>query len=280
MLPMIDARIISAFMLMVDNQILTQGQAYLNVNSFFYPTQSYVNGWSCYTAPYKQLCNDISISGANIMSGVYLNGTYTTIGQSGMVAINHADGAVYFNTPLPSQTIISGNFAVKEFSVYLADQPDYKLLFESKFESNPKYTNNIPTTGLSLEDKTAPSIHLVIKSQEQKPLAFAGIDNNSIRIRAIIICDSVYQKVCACNILKNFHLHPVPVPAIGATNLDYLGNCTGLNYNYTGMALSNYYVPIVMSARVIELPEKGEYQDIKKQMAIVDFEISTWAGHS
>ncbi len=280
MTPQIDNRIISAFMLMVDWQIQSQGLAYTNSSGYFYPTETYVNGWYAYACPYKQLVNDTSISGANVLSGVYLNGTYVGIGTSGLMAVNHYDGAVYFNAPLPSKTIISGNFAVKEFSVYLADQPDYKLLFESKFESNPKYTNNIPTTGLALEDKTAPSIHLVIKSQEQKPLAFAGIDNNSIRIRSVIICDSVYQKVCVCNILKNFHLHPVPVPAIGATNLDYLGNYTGLNYNYTGMVLSNYYVPIVMSARVIELPEKGEYQDIKKQMAIVDFEISTWAGHA
>ena len=82
------------------------------------------------------------------------------------------------------------------------------------------------------------------------------------------------------NILKNFRLKGVPIPAIGAVPFDYLGNYTGLNYNYTGLSLSPYYIPLITKAKAVELPEKGEYVDIKKQIAIVDFEISTWAGHS
>lgn len=277
---MIDNRIVSAFLLMIDFQIQSQGLAYTNISGYFFPTQDYINGLYCYTAPYKQLCNDTSISGATIISGVYLNGNYVSVGQSGLTAINHYDGALYFSSPLPQNTVISGNFAVKDFSIYVSDQPDYKLLFEGKYTPNPKYSNNIPITGLPLEDKTAPAVFLVVKTQQNKPFAFAGIDDNSLRIRAVIVADNLFQKIAVCNILKNFRLKPLPIPAIGAVPFDYLGNCTGINYNYTNMAQSAYYAPIILRAITVEMLEKGEFQDIKKQFSITDFDISMWAAHA
>ena len=277
---MIDNRIISSFLLFLDYQIQAQGLSYVNASGLFYPALSDFAGLYAYTCPYKQLCNDTSISGATILSGVYLNGGYTSVGQNHLVAINHYDGALYFNQKLLPSVVISGNFAIKDFSVYLSDQPDYKVLFDSKYAPNPKYGNDIPNSGVALEAKTAPAVILVVKDQEQKPLAFGGIDDNTIRIRAIAVCDTLYQKIAICNILKNFRLKGVPIPAIGAVPFDYLGNYTGLNYNYTGLSLSPYYIPLITKAKAVELPEKGEYVDIKKQIAIVDFEISTWAGHS
>jgi hypothetical protein len=265
---------------MVDYQIQNQGLAYTNSSGLFYPALSNINGLYCYTTSYKQLCNDTSISGANILSGVYINGNYVGVGQSGLTAINHYNGALYFNSPVPAGATISGNFSIKELSTQISDQPDYKILFESKFTPNPKYSNTTPTTGLAIEDQVAPAIFLIVKQQQNKPFAFAGIDDNFIRLRAIAVCDSVYQKIAVNNIFKNFHLKPVPVPAIGAFPLDYLGNFTGINYNYTGMATSDYYKPIVLRSVSIEVPQKGEYFDIKKQFAITDFDISCWSSHS
>ena len=234
MLPQIDNRIISSFLLFLDYQVQQQGLSYTNSSGLFYPALSDVAGLYAYTCPYKQLCNDTSISGATIMSGVYLNGSYTNIGQNHLVSINHYNGAVYFSQPLLPSVIISGNFAIKDFSVYLSDQPDYKVLFDSKYVPNPKYGDDIPISGVPLEAKTAPAIILVIKDQEQRALAFAGIDDNTIRIRAVAVCENLYQKVAVCNILKNFRLKGLPIPATGALPFDYLGNYTGLNYNYTG----------------------------------------------
>jgi hypothetical protein len=59
-----------------------------------------------------------------------------------------------------------------------------------------------------------------------------------------------------------------------------LGNITGRNsYNYTGLPFATNYFPIIMTAKVVEIPQQAEYLDINKQFSMVDFEISTWAGH-
>jgi hypothetical protein len=274
--PQLDNKIITSFLLYIDNRIQQVGEAYYNTNGLFYPTISNVNGLYAYTCPYKQLCNDLSVSNATVMSGVYLNNTYVSVGQSGLVAINHYDGAVYFNSGLPKNTIVSGNFGIKEFSVYLSDQPDYKLLFETKYYPNPRY-GNIPKSGLALDTKTAPAVYLTIKSQENKPLAFAGLDDNSIQLRAVIVAENVYQKIAVCNILKNLYMRPFKL--IESTPIDYLGNMTGINYNYAELPASTFYKPLVLKSKVSEINLDGEFLDMKKQFAFVDFDISTWNGN-
>lgn len=276
MQPQLDNKIITSFLLYIDNRIQQRGSGFYNTNGLFYPTQSNVNGLYAYTCPYKQLCNDTSVPGATVMSGVYLNNTYISVGESGLAAINHYDGALYFNSPLPKNTIISGNFAIKDFSIYLSDQPDYKVLFGSKFVPNPKFGQQ-PKTGLPLDAKTAPAVYLVVKNQENKPFAFAGLDDNSISIRAIVIADTAYEKIAVCNILKNLYMRPFRF--VTSTPFDYLGNMTGINYNYTGLPVSDFYKPLVLKSKVSEVNLEGEFVDTKKQFAFVDIDISTWAGN-
>lgn len=276
MRPQLDNKIISSFLLYIDNRIQQRGEAFYNANGLFYPTQSNINGLYAYTCPYKQLCNDTSIPNATVMSGVYLNNNYVSVGQSGLVAINHYDGAVYFNSSLPKNTVISGSFAIKDFSVYLSDQPDFKLLFETKYYTNPKY-GNIPKSGLSLDVKTAPAIYIVTKTQENKPLVFAGLDENTIQLRAVVISENAYQKIAVCNILKNLFMRPFRL--VESTPFDYLGNMTGINYNYTTLPTNDFYKPLVLKSKVNEINLDGEFLDMKKQFAFVDFDISTWNGN-
>jgi len=271
----LDNLLVSSFMLFLDHEIQRQGQAYSNKSGLFYPEQSDTFGLTTYSCSYVQLCNDTSITGANIMSGVYLNGTYVSIGQSGLEAINHYDGDVHFTQALPKNTIVSGNFAVKDFNVYLADGPDYNVLLDTKYVSNPKYAQQ--ATGISLGDKVMPAVFLIPKEQEAKDLAFAGLDDNSIKIRAMVVCQNAYQRIAVCNIFKNFKLRQFPL--VASTPFDYLGNITGTNYNYNSLSYYGSYSPFVKKAKVIEIPEVGSYTDSTRQFAMVDFDISVWASH-
>jgi hypothetical protein len=276
MIAQIDNRIISSFLLYIDHEIQRQGLAYQNKTGLFFPANSVINGLTAYTTSYKQLCNDVSISGANVMSGVYINGTYTPIGSGGLAAINHYDGSIYFSSPPASNAVISGSFAVKDINVYLSDQPDYKLLFDSQYLSNAKYGQ--PLSGLPLDAKVAPAVFIVVKNQENKPFSFAGLDDNNIKLRAIVIAQNLFQKVAVCNIIKNFRLKPLRV--IDYTPFDYLGDITGVNYNYTGLPIDSYYTPIILETKSVTIPERGEFVNTFKQMAMVDINISTWAGHA
>ena len=270
-----DNLIVSSFLLMIDHEIQKQGQAYTNQSGLFYPDVNEFQGIYTYTCPYKQLCNDVSISGANVMSGVYLNNTYVNVGQSGLLYINHYDGSVNFSSPIPPNVSISGNFAVKDFNVYLSDQPDFKVLMEGKFSSNPKYVQQI--TGAAQDAMYMPAVILVPRDAEARPLAFAGLDDNFMRIRAMVVSQTLFQRVAVSNILKNFRLKTLPI--FNNLPLDYLGNMTGTNYNYTGLTFNTQFFPYIMAAKVTQIPEGQTYSDATKQFAMVDFDISTWGGH-
>ena len=133
---MFDHQYISSFTLFLDNQILSQGSSFTNYSGLFYPVNSYLYGYTAYNCGFRQIVNDISISGANVMSGVYVNGQYTTIGGSyGLASINHSLGNIYFTgNLLPQNPIISGNFAIKDFNISITDEQEYDMLFNTEFQ--------------------------------------------------------------------------------------------------------------------------------------------------
>jgi len=274
--PQLDNKVVSSFLLFVDHEIQRQGiTAFQNQSSLFYPDENEIQGFYTYACPYKQLCNDVSISGANIMSGVYLGNSYVSIGQSGLKYINHYDGSVTFDHQIPKNIPISGSFAVKDFSVYVSDQPDYQIVMNDKYHSNPKYAQQ--ATGMNQDEKSMPAVFLVPKDQETKPLAFAGVDDNYMRIRAVVVCENVYQRVAVCGILKNLRLKQMKL--VTSTPFDYLGNMTGINYDYTTVPMSDLYYPLITKAKVIEVPQAHSFLDSEKQISMIDFDISSWGTH-
>jgi hypothetical protein len=256
---------------MVDHEVQKRGQAFYGYSSRFYPIQSNIGGMYAYSAPVKPICNDTSISGATVMSGVYLNGNFVKVGQSGLAAINHYQSTLYFTGALPASTVISSNYSVKEFDVKLTDQPEYKLLFESEYKTNNKYVQD--TSGVALDVQTTPVIYLRTKTQENKPFAFAGLDNNSISIRAIVLADNVFQKTAVSTILKNFNLHQIPM--VTSVPFNAMGNMTGVNYNYDTLPRDTSYVPWILSVKSIDVPQIGDFKFVARSMCYVDFELST-----
>jgi len=270
-----DNRLISSFLLFLDNQIQSKGVCYTNYSGRLYPITSPYQGLYAYATPFKQLCNDTSISGANVMSGVYLNGVFVTVGQSGLYSINHKQGTAYFTGQLSSSVVVSGRYAIKDFNIELADQVEYKLLYETKYVTNSKFNQTL--SGLPLDVKTAPVIFLRPKNIENKPFAFGGIDDNEMKIRAIIVADNEFQRIGVCNILKNLNLKGFSI--VNSTPFDYLGNFTGLNYSYSGLSYDTVYSPLITEAKVIDVPRVGELENFGRATAIVDFSISTYMRH-
>jgi hypothetical protein len=272
MLIQFDHRVLSSLLMYLDHNIQLFGQAYTNYSGLFYPIDVPIQNLYAYAAPFKPFCNDVSITGASIMSGVYLNGQYVGIGQSGLYAIDHPNGIVYFNNPLPKNTVVSGNYSIKEISLAITDQPDWKLLFETKYVSNNEYNQIL--SGLPLDSKVSPILFLKHKSQENRGFGFAGIDNNILNVRGILIADTQFQKMGVCSILKDYNLHQLPITT---TNLpfDILGRYTGLSYDYTKLPADGNYNTWIWKVKTIDIPQVGEYASVVKNMAIIDFELST-----
>ena len=74
-------KIMSSMLQFVDNEILTHGEAFTNYGSSFYKTADLYNGYYTYSSPFKQFVGDTSIINANVLTGVYINNTWTELGQ-------------------------------------------------------------------------------------------------------------------------------------------------------------------------------------------------------
>lgn len=274
--PQFENKLISSFLLHIDHRIQDKGLAYTNYTSQLYPIPSMIYGQYAYAAPFKQLCNDISISGAQVMSGIYLNGNYISIGQSGLSAINHYEGAVFFNNPLPANSIISGRYSVKDFSIEITDQPEYKLLFETKYLTSSKYNQTL--SGLDLDTKTSPIIFLRSKIGNPEPFALGGIENKKKTIRAIIIADNEYQRVAVCNILKDLMFSPFFITT--QLPFDAEGNMTGINYNFNNLIKDTTYFPWIMNVKEVDIPRADAFKTMPKNMNFIDFQINTLTLHT
>ena len=88
----LDNILMSSMIMWIDHQLLNKGEAFQNYNSQFYPITNIYNGFYSYGLPFKQVVSDSSISGANLLSGVYVNNSFIKVGQSGLTGINPNQG--------------------------------------------------------------------------------------------------------------------------------------------------------------------------------------------
>jgi hypothetical protein len=210
MIPQFDNILMTSMLFWLDNKVLTKGQAYTNFQSVFYPVQNMYYGYYTYGAPYKQMVIDCSISGANIISGVYVSGQFTIPGQKGLTGIDSSNGQLYFSSPITNPTTsLSGNYAVKDYSIYLTSKTEENLLFETAYQINPK-TYQSPT-GLPLNAETYPVIYLKYQGGKNKPLAFGGYDQTIGNVRAIILSDSVFSLDAVTSIMRDTSRQLIPL---------------------------------------------------------------------
>ena len=117
--------VMSNFLLYVDHMVCKKGEAFTNHGSNFYETDTSYQSFYNYSSPFKQFVVDSSISEAEIMTGVYVDGTYTHVGEGNIHSINHVQGMVHSTSALG---VVSGNYAIKDFNVYLTNQSEEEIL--------------------------------------------------------------------------------------------------------------------------------------------------------
>ncbi len=271
MIPQYENQVMSNALLYVDNKICTKGQAYTNHSGLFYPARvnKYKNYYS-YSSPFKQLVNDRSISGANILSGVYVGSTFTT----GNLYVNHYEGQVHFNSSQGSNKI-SGNYAIKDFSVAMTSKSETDILFETKYKLKPKVNQAI--TGLSYNQETYPIVYLKNMGGNNKPFAFGGQDMTSTNVRAIVLSDSAYKLDAVCSILKDTQNDGFKI--IENSNLPFgaLGLAPTGAYNYTGLqgSSTNSHIFIKETNVTNNIPKITENVSAPIHAGFVDFKFES-----
>jgi hypothetical protein len=267
-----DNKLISSFMLYLDRALLVSGSAFSNSSGRLYRATGNINGLNIYSTPFKQLVYDTSVTGASIMSGVYVNGVFSMPGQNGLHSINIDEGQSYFTT---TPTGVSGVYAVKDFSFYLTDKPEEEILFEAKYSLRGEVPQT--PTGLWQDAQTFPVIYIKSLRGENTPFCLGGIDNNENTYRAIILGDSQFITDAVCSIFKNLARKKFKVIEPATMPFNAYGGLTGVNFNYTGLAAAATQESLIWKARVSSLLNSRQLNQINPGVfpAFVDFE--TWS---
>jgi hypothetical protein len=226
----LDNILMSSMMMWIDHQILNKGEAYKNYSSLFYPITNIYNGFNSYGLPFKQIVCDSSITGANLLSGVYINGSLNSVGSGTLTGINPYQGQIYFTSNQNSNTL-SGKYAVKDFNIYLTSQPEEEILFETQYQVKPK-TSQTPT-GLAIEAITYPCIFLKNNGGTNDPFALGGQDETIMEVRAIVLADNLFSLDATCSILKD--TARCYVPLIYNSPYNSFGSLNSGYYNYNSL---------------------------------------------
>jgi len=289
MIPHFENQVMSSLLLFVDNKVCKKGRAFTNHGSYFYNIDDQVEGFHSLAAPFKQLIVDTSLEavGADIMTGFFLGaetyeryppyGTndYPPTQTSGPYpyTINHYQGQVTFEEDHEIENkLISGDYSVKDFNIYLTSLAEEQLLFETKFTLNP--TTLEDPVGLAPEAQTYPAIFIKNNGGRNEPFAFGGADDTVINARAIVLADSTYELDAVCGILKDTAREHLPLIDNDELPFDARGAYTGKLFNYetidkaAGMEISEVFVSKVMSNR-------GDFTNLNPDVysAFVDFEL-------
>jgi hypothetical protein len=263
-----------------DNKLLTKGEAFTNHSSNFWPIETRYYGYYTYGAPFKQMVIDESVPNVNIISGVYINNIFTEVGQNYLSGINASQGQLYFSQPIAdAPNSISGNYAVKDFNVYLTSETEEDLLFETQFQLKPQTYQN--PTGLAPNVETYPVVYLKYQGGANEPLAFGGLDKTNINVRAIVLSDNIFKLDAVTSIFRDASRSLIPLIYDNEMPFNMLGSCTGHCFNYQELISSkqpDYEYLYIDNVSISKIDNRlsNNYSKLNPNLftAFIDFELS------
>ena len=225
-----DHQLSQSLYLFLENQLLSKGEAYTNTSGELYSSdQTPINGLNFSNSPAPQWVYDSSITGADIPSGVYLDGNFTPRGDNG-VNLNFAGGGAYHSG---SYTVTS-NYAKKDFNFYLMPQEEVEMILE---EAHTKKENKFPLElGESLNYKVnAPCILINSMDSKNDPFAFGGHDETNSNFQATIIADNTFLRDGAISIFRDLNEVCFPVVSEDDTPFNSYGDLKTGSFNYNDL---------------------------------------------
>ena len=277
----------SSFLLWLNHNFFNKSQAFTNVSSLFYPINNVsgfqgetIYGLYTYASPYSsQMISDGSINNATVMTGIYLNNNFITPGTSGFLGINYEKSQLYFNQQLPQNSVLSGNYTIKDFSLQLTNVSEQKLLYETQYVTRPRVAQNL--TAAPLNSISYPCILIKTIPDENVPHAFGGLDESKVTMGCLIFTDSQYLLDGTVGYLNDMVREYVPLLKQSEFPYNIYGSFINSGiYSYTGSVSSK--IPNgsgVLIKRVIA--SRFDQTDIGNVspsafFATVDFELSAF----
>ena len=242
----------TSFFMWFDNFLLKKGEAYTNTTGdFFYYADPRLDAtYLAYGSPYKQWVTDSSITGATIPSGVFIDGDFS--GRNHGVVLDFDNGRALISGDA-TDSAVTGEFSVKDFSIYLTNDTEDDLIVENKYTVNSRLPSG-PWTYIEPYDDVVPAIFLSTAHAENKPFAFGGMQDTTVHAKAVIIAEDTYQLDGALSIFMDSVDETItPVSMTGYPTTE-LGDLKGDSYDYTGVTDGfvgiSYYVEKVRASKL------------------------------
>lgn len=267
--------LMSSFYLWLDHEILDKGQAYINHSGKLFETNDpNFSSSSIYASPFRQWVYDSSITGANIVSGVFINNTY--IPKSNNLKVDYNRGRVAFTQRNTGQNV-TVNYSFKEYNLYYTDEKEEKLLFENSYSITPKI--NSITGALNYLDRPYPCIFIKNTNLQNIPFAFGGQDSTESMIRCIVLASNSFSLDSLTSLLNDSNKKYIPIFDSEKLPFDVWGdfkNIPYFNYNEFTSTVPISDISLIRNVSISKLSELDNSKINKKCIgALVDFELSS-----
>tara|TARA_R100000008_G_scaffold81896_1_gene65578 strand:- start:3360 stop:4259 length:900 start_codon:yes stop_codon:yes gene_type:complete len=282
----------SSFYLFLDNHILYKGQGSGNSEGMYFnyynDTSDVYQGLSAFYSPQKQLVADGIPSGDNkvyIKDGAVDDGWYgQTTNGTDLLILDHYDGRVILNSGYygnpdenPGMTV-SGNFAQKDFNVYITNESEEQLLMENEFiiaSDNETYYESV--SGLNKQRYVIPAAFISLNNTVNTPYGFGGEDDTKENIRLVCIGDSNYGLDGILSLCRDAARKSFPVISYSDFPYGEFFHIKDTGYAYTG--IQNQYSTgkhaYIEEATTSKLFDRSNNR-IPKQLRVgfVDFQVA------
>lgn len=262
-------KLLSSFYLWFNNRLQNNGQGYQNMDStgFFQPESSRTG--YCWAFPYKSFVYDSSVSGANIISGVYnQNGDFLT--RDSGIAIDFIHGRVFAGVNFGP--IVSGSFSKAEYNVYVSTEEETEVYLDRLYSANPNI--QLPATGVTYGRFAAPCAILTSSYGSNEPFAFGGQDASNKTIRAFVISDNNYNQEAISSLMVDSARSFFPLLDAELTPINSMGDLKNGYYNYLTFANSLQPSVFIEDVYLVKMSEKSN-KNKNFSISILEFDLST-----
>ena len=268
-------KITNSFILWFDNFLLTKGEAFSNkTGTLFNYTDSRLDSrFTPYGSAYKQWVTDSSVTGATIPSGVFINGNFS--GRDDGVVLDFDNGRALISGDVTTSTV-TGEFAVKDFNIYLTNDTEDDIIVENKYVVNSRLPS-ITETNITPYDDVVPAIFISTTRGENAPYALGGLQNSKINVNAVVLAEDTYGLDGVLSIFMDSVdecFAELPMKEYPVTELGDLKDNT---YNYTGTAAGfdgnlKFYVDRVTTSKLTDRERNILANEL--YVGFIDFDIN------
>lgn len=269
----------SSFYLWLDHEILKHGEAFITYSGKLYKSEdpSFDLTSSVYGSPFKQWVYDSSVPNAFIPSGIYSGSQFIPRNQNGL-KLDFSHGRVIFSgNKINNTENLTAKYSFKEFNLYYTDEREEKLMFEKAYSLTPQTTR--VTGALGASEIPYPCIFIKLKSNENEPFAFGGLDVSNYWIRCIILAKDSFSLDSLTSILSDSARKVFPVFNPQDLPFDYFGDFKqNTQFNYLNLCAQQSQSQLVHIDKVsVTKFDESENLYINKKTiaATVDFELKS-----